>query len=193
VFWCGQSLFKYLPQYDAVFPRIARAVPGCQFVFIGHHVSEVTDLFRRRLEQAFASRGLAAGDHCVVLPRLDEQKFAAAIGACDVILDSIGWSGCNSTFESLHHHLPIVTMTGALMRGRHTMAILQMMGVTETIAATLDGYVETAVRLATDASWRAEVTARMAANRAAVYRDRACIAALEAFLVEAAGAASTTN
>ena len=28
IFWCGQSLFKYLPQHDAVFPRIAREV-GC--------------------------------------------------------------------------------------------------------------------------------------------------------------------
>ena len=184
-FWCGQSLYKYLPQYDEIFPRIARAVAGCQFVFIGHHVSEITDLFRRRLDQAFAALGLAAMDHCVFLPRLDERRFAAAIGACDIILDSIGWSGCNSTIESLHHHLPIVTMTGAFMRGRHTMAILQMMDVTETITATVDDYVATAVRLATDASWRAEVKARMTANRPAVYRDRACIAALEAFLIKA--------
>src|SRR5262249_11544609 len=95
-FWCGQSLFKYLPQYDAVFPRIADAVPGCQFVFIGHHVSEVTDLFRQRLAQAFAAHGRSAAGHCVFLPRVSEAKFAAAIGACDAILDSIGWSGCNS-------------------------------------------------------------------------------------------------
>ena len=156
-------------------------------------MSEITDLFRRRLAQAFAVRGLAAADHCVFLPRLDEQRFAAAIGTCDVILDSIGWSGCNSTFESLHHHLPIVTMAGAFMRGRHTMAILRMMGVTETITETIDDYVATAARLATDAPWRAEVSARMAAHRDAVYRDRACIAALEAFLIEATSANSTTN
>ena len=49
----------------------------------------------------------------------------------------------------------------------------------------LDDYVATAGRLATDASWRAEVKARMTANRPAVYRDRACIAALEAFLIKA--------
>jgi predicted O-linked N-acetylglucosamine transferase (SPINDLY family) len=191
-FWCGQSLYKYLPQYDEVFPRIATAVPGCQFVFIGHHVFEITELFRRRLEQAFAARELAAAEHCVFLPRLDERRFGAAIGACDVILDSIGWSGCNSTFESLHHHLPIVTMPGAFMRGRHTTAILRMMGVTETIADTVDAYIATATRLATDASWRAEITARMAANRAAVYRDRACITALEAFLIEATGSAAAS-
>jgi predicted O-linked N-acetylglucosamine transferase (SPINDLY family) len=182
-FWCGQSLFKYLPQFDEVFPRIAREHADCQFVFVGHHAApDITRLFQQRLERAFDAFGLKATDHCVFLPRLDPQKFAAAIGCCDIILDSIGWSGCNSTFESLHHHLPIVTMAGRLMRGRHTMAILRMMNVTETITETLDHYVATAVRLATDADWRRQVSARMAAGRDAVYRDRACIEALEAFL-----------
>ena len=35
-FWSGQSLFKYLPQYDDVFVRIAQAVGDCQFVFLRH-------------------------------------------------------------------------------------------------------------------------------------------------------------
>jgi len=34
VYWSGQALYKYLPSYDAVFPRIAAAVGKCQFVFI---------------------------------------------------------------------------------------------------------------------------------------------------------------
>ena len=126
VFWCGQSLFKYLPQFDEVFPRIARETGDCQFAFIrygwGTHLDE---LFLRRLDRAFARFGLKAADHCVMLPRLNRNRFVAAIGQCDIVLDSIGWSGCNSTLEGLHHDLPIVTMTGSLMRGRHTMAILE--------------------------------------------------------------------
>jgi predicted O-linked N-acetylglucosamine transferase (SPINDLY family) len=186
VYWCGQSLFKYLPQFDAVFPRIAREAGDCQFVFIGHSAApEITALFHARLDKAFSLQALAASDHCVFLPRLDQQTFAAAIGCCDIILDSIGWSGCNSTFESLHHHLPIVTMTGRLMRGRHTMAILAMMDVTETIVETVDDYIAIAVRLARDADWRRAIAAQMAANRHRVYGDRACIEALEAFLIAA--------
>src|SRR5664279_927295 len=34
VYWCGQALYKYLPQFDEVFPRIVRAVGDCQFAFI---------------------------------------------------------------------------------------------------------------------------------------------------------------
>ena len=182
VFWCGQALFKYLPQFDQIFARIASEVPDCQFVFVRHGVEAITDAFRHRLATAFAASGRDATRHCVFLPRMNMQRFAAAIGACDVILDSIGWSGCNSTLESLPHDLPIVTMAGALMRGRHTMAILQMMGVTETITETVDDYVATAVRLAKDAPWRAAVSAAMAQGRGRITGDGACVRSLEAFL-----------
>src|ERR1019366_4808097 len=40
VFWSGQALYKYLPSYDQVFPRIAAAVGACQFVFIGFAKSD---------------------------------------------------------------------------------------------------------------------------------------------------------
>jgi predicted O-linked N-acetylglucosamine transferase (SPINDLY family) len=183
VFWCGQSLFKYLPQYDQVFARIARGAGDCQFAFIGYAKgNDVTAQFRRRLERAFAAAGLRADDHCIFLGRLDQRRFAAAIGACDIVLDSIGWSGCNSTLEGLPYGLPVVTLRGALMRGRHSTAILDMMGVGETVAATVVDYVSIAVRLAGDLGWRRAISERMAASAVRVYRDRACIAALETFL-----------
>lgn len=56
------------------------------------------------------------------LPRLDPDMFMSAMGQCDIFLDSIDWSGCNSTMESLAYDLPIVTMPGTLMRGRHSAA-----------------------------------------------------------------------
>ncbi|HEY2137099.1 MAG TPA: hypothetical protein VGH49_14500 [Xanthobacteraceae bacterium] len=187
VYWGCQSLPKYLPQFDAVFARIAGEVGDCQFVFIefagGAHV---TELFRARLDRAFAALGLRAAEHCVVLPRLDPDRFVAALGRCDIVLDSIGWSGCNSTLESLAHDLPIVTLAGTQMRGRHTAAILAMMGLGDMVASTLDEYIATAVRLGRNADERAAAAARVAANKHRVYRDRACIAALEEFLDGAA-------
>jgi len=186
-FWSGQSLFKYLPQYDEVFPRIAKQAGDCQFVFIEYLRSRhVTAIFRERLERAFAAHGLKADDHCIILPRLSPERFIAAIEPCDIVLDSIGWSGFNSTLEGLTHALPIVTMAGPLMRGRHTAAVLKMMSVTETIAETIDDYVAAAVRLANDESWRMAIKSRIAENKARVYRDQTCIRALEDFLDRAA-------
>jgi protein O-GlcNAc transferase len=183
IYWSGQSLFKYLPQFDQVFPRIAREVGECQFVFIQfQRGTYLNERFSQRLDKAFAAFGLRATDYCVLLPRLDVRRFMAAIGQCDIVLDSIGWSGCNSTLESLQHNLPIVTMTGSLMRGRHTTAILKMMGVNETIASTVDDYVSTAIRLARDVSWRMAFKNKISENKHRVYRDTACVLALEDFL-----------
>ena len=185
-FWCCQSLPKYLPQFDEVFARIATEVPGSQFTFIEFAGGRgVTEIFRGRLDRAFQAVGLKAADHCVFLPRLAPDHFAAAIGQCDVVLDSIGWSGCNSILESLVHNVPIVTLPGDTMRARHTAAILEMMGIRETTARTVDDYVSIAVSLGRDAEKRAEFSARIANKKQIVYRDRDCIAALEAFLDKA--------
>ena len=81
-------------------------------------------------------------------------------------------------------------MPGAFMRGRHSAAILQMMGVTDTIAETIDDYVAIAARLANDPTERQALRERMKASEHKVYRDRACITALEDFLDRAAADAS---
>jgi len=181
-YWCAQSLFKYLPQYDDVFPRIAKQAGDCQFVFIRHSTDGVTELIQTRLERAFASHGLKAEDHCVFLQGMEMARFAAASAQCDVMLDSIGWSGGNTTLEAIGQDLPVVTFEGELMRGRVSAGILRMMGIPEGVAGTIDDYVALGVRIATDPAWRAELKRRVGESKHRLYRDRACIAALEDFL-----------
>jgi len=183
VFWCGRSLYTYLPEFDQVFPRIAQSVPDAQFAFIEYQKgTHVTKQFSERLDQAFAKLGLNYKDYCLFLRRLSQPEFSAAARLCDIVLDSIGWSGANSTMESLPHSLPVVTMPASMMRGRHAPAILTMIGVTETIAATLDDYVDIAIRLALEQDWRAAIRQKMRENSHRAYRDMDCIGALEEFM-----------
>jgi protein O-GlcNAc transferase len=186
VFWCGQSLFKYHPKYDFVFARIAKLVGNCQFVFIKHaKEAAVADLFHRRLDSVFSEWGLTASDHCLFIDSLTTDRYVAAMGACDIFLDSIGWSGFNSTSESLVHNLPIVTFRGALMRGRHSTAILNRIGVGETVADSIDEYVSIATRLATNSGERGRISLEIDRNKHRAYRDRDCIARLEDFIENA--------
>jgi protein O-GlcNAc transferase len=186
VFWSAQSLYKYLPQYDEVFARIAGAVPDSQFVFLRHFGGPtITSIVHQRIERSFAAAGRNAADHCVFLDRLSQNRFVAAAGLADIFLDSIGWSACNSALESLAHDLPIVTLEGPMMRGRHSAAILRMLEVPETVAATLDDYVAIAVRLARDLPARRALVDRMAARKHRLYYDRAPVTALEDFLEHA--------
>jgi predicted O-linked N-acetylglucosamine transferase (SPINDLY family) len=183
VYWCAQSLPKYLPGFDDVFARIAAEVPNSQFAFIGFGGGRgITELFKARLARTFAAVGLKAENHCVFLPRLAPDRFVAAIGQCDVVLDSIGWSGCNSILESLAHNLPVVAFEGEWMRGRHAAAILRMMRVEGTTARSTEEYVSIAGALGRDEGLRRKISERMAEGKHRVYRDRECIAGLESFL-----------
>jgi predicted O-linked N-acetylglucosamine transferase (SPINDLY family) len=187
VFWCGQSLYKFLPRHDDVFPRIALQAGDCRFLFIGfRHGRHVNDVFQARLTAAFAAHGLRAEDYCVMLPFMGRSDFVATYAASDIFLDSIGWSGCNTTLESLSHDLPIVTMAGAFMRGRHGAGILRQLGVADLVCGNVEEYCALAVRLACDRAWRETVGRRINAGKRLLYRDLAPVVALGDFLEAAA-------
>jgi protein O-GlcNAc transferase len=182
LYLCCQSLFKYLPQYDEIYPHIARGVGNCQFLFISHKSSFMTERFRRRLAEAFSRFDLSIDDYVVFLPQLDAGRYNAVNSLSDIYLDSVGWSGCNSTLEAIACDLPVITLPGALMRGRHSFAILTMMGLQDTAASTLEEYIELAVTLGRDPVLRENISGKIAERKHLVYRDRSCIEALENFL-----------
>ncbi|MFZ3138326.1 MAG: tetratricopeptide repeat protein [Thermodesulfovibrionales bacterium] len=183
LYLCCQSLFKYLPQYDEVFPRIAQQIGDCQLLFISNPRSaNLTKQFRLRVEQAFIKFNLNPKDYIVFLPFLNTVQYGTLNNICDVFLDSIGWTGHNSTFEAIACNLPVVTLSGKLMRARHTFAILTMMDLTETIANSIDDYISLAARLGKDSGWRKRISEKIAANKHRLYKDRTCITALEGFL-----------
>jgi predicted O-linked N-acetylglucosamine transferase (SPINDLY family) len=184
VYWCGQSLYKYLPQHDDLFAAIAARTPGGRFVFIEFPGSpELTRRFQARLASAFADRGLSAERACVFLPRMSADEHLAAIGCADVVLDSIGWSGCNSLLDALVHALPIVTLPGETMRARHGAAILRAIGLDQLIAPTKPAYVDLAVALASPGA-RAAVS-RMMRQGLSHLNDAAPVAELERRLIAA--------
>jgi protein O-GlcNAc transferase len=187
VFWSGQALYKYLPQYDVVFPRIAAQLGRCQFVFIAFAKSQaVTEAFRRRLWGAFAVAGLDAAEHVVILPAMSQPDYLGAVGLADVILDTPAWSGGKSTLDCLVWDPAIVTWPGPFMRARHTAAILRRIGCEATIAGSLDDYVSIAVRLGRDPVWRAKVRQAVALGKHRAFDNASYLRALETFLTEAA-------
>ena len=188
LYLCCQSLFKYLPQYDAVYPRIAQQVGDCQFLFISDKNigPSLVEQFSLRIHEAFNQFGMNPDDYIVFLPFLSPDRYKAINRLSDIYLDSIGWSGCNSTFEALASNLPVITFPGKFMRGRHSAAILTMMGMRETVASTIDEYIALAVKLGLDSEWRRQMSEKIADSKDLIYNDRSCITALENFLEKAA-------
>jgi predicted O-linked N-acetylglucosamine transferase (SPINDLY family) len=187
VFWSGQALYKYLPRYDAIFPRIAAALGRCRFVFIAFAKSKaLTDMFRARLGAAFAAAGLDSDRYVTILPPLSQRDYLVGVARADIVLDTPGWSGGKSTLDCLAADPAIVTLPGRFMRGRHTAAILRHIGCEATIAGSEEEYVSIAVRLARDLVWRADIRRTVASGKHRAFGDLTYVRALEAFLADAA-------
>ncbi len=185
VFWCPQSLFKYQPRFDNVFARIAAGAPSARFLFIDYRTGRAaTAPFIDRLETSFKLAGLDMRAHCRFAPRLSQAEFVAMAALGDAVLDSIEWSGFNSTLESLAHDLPLVSYEGTFMRGRHSAAVLRRLGLPELVAGDIDGYVAIAQRLANDPAYRWEIRSRIAAAKPCLVADRDYAAALNRTLLD---------
>jgi len=201
VYLSCQLTYKYLPQHDRLFPEIALRVPQAQFVFIlrstkfNNSPLSLQAKFKQRLQQAFTKVGLNSEDYCIILPGQDWESYTSLLQIADVFLDTLSFSGGHTTFEAVASNLPIVTSPGELMRARQSSGILQMLGVTDTIAQNEAEYIDIAVRLGLDEGRRKEISQRMSWRHDYLFEDKTCVRGLEEFyqqVVQEKLAAQTT-
>lgn len=176
-----QSLFKYLPKYDYIFAAIAQQVTQSQFVFVGHWSSAITEKFRDRLQRAFGKFGLDSEAYCVILPRQSKLDYWNLQLLSDIFLDTLGFTGLMTTLDAVACNLPIVTCAGEFMRSRQSAGVLQMLKATETVAMDESTYIQIAIRLGLEQSWREAIAQKMQSHHTYLDDDRACIFGLEEF------------
>lgn len=184
LYLCVQSLFKYLPRYDALLARIAAAVPTARFAFLGHPRAAVTAAFSKRLGAEFARHGVVFDARAVFLPRLSHSDYLAVNLAADVFLDTPEWSGGNTTLEAIACGLPVVTLPGTFMRGRHSAAILEQLGAGENVASSEDDYVAIASMLGLDPSRRSRARAHVEVHAdSTVFEQRTAVQSFESWVI----------
>ncbi len=154
LYLCPQSLFKIHPENDALYLDILERDPEAVLVFFAAPGTQVTQAFAQRLTRGMASRGLAPRSQIKFLPQINTDAFRAVLGLADVVLDTLHWSGGNTSLDALAVGAPIVTLPGSFMRGRQSMAMLEILGVPELIAASPAEYVAKATQLAGDVGLR---------------------------------------
>ena len=172
---CPQSLFKIHPDNDAVFVALLEADPQGQLVFCAEPGQPVTIDFQARIERALTQ---AAIDPTRISwqPMRRERDFRALLSVCDVMVDTLHWSGGNTSLDALAAGLPIVTVPGRFLRGRQSAAMLQILGLPELVAEDIDSLVATAVRVATR---RDAISAHITRNLAQLFERNEPIRALE--------------
>jgi CRISPR-associated protein Csy1 len=175
---CPQSLFKIHPDNDALFVRVLAALPQARLVlFRGRHPA-LTAAYLERVRAAASDAGIALQDRVHVLAHASHANYLRVNRVCDLMLDTLHWSGGNTSLDAIACALPIVTQPGRFMRGRQSAAMLRLMGVPDAIARDDDEYVRIAARLGSDAAVRADLRARIVASRPVLFDDPAPVAAL---------------
>ncbi len=145
-----QSLFKLHPDNDAVFADIARRDPAAAFVFFDSRESGAQETFGARIVRAFGEAGIDPAGRTLFLPPRDRAAYLQVNMACDVMLDTLHFSGGNTSLDALHAGLPVVSCPGRFMRGRQSMAMLKHLGCDGLIAQSPPQLAALAVEIAND-------------------------------------------
>ena len=102
------------------------------------------------LYQAFAAHGVAAERIELAGFCADKAEHLDLYNTVDIALDTYPYNGTTTTCEALWMGVPVLTRRGELHASRVSAAILDHIGVEETIAADETTFVELAVQLAND-------------------------------------------
>jgi CRISPR-associated protein Csy1 len=174
---CPQSLFKIHPATDALLARVLAAAPAARLVvFEGRHPA-LTAKFRARVDAAFAREGVRAAERVIVLPQCGHDDYMRINAVCDAMLDTLRWSGGNTSLDALAAGLPVVTLPGRFMRGRQSAGMLQLIGLGDLVARDEDGYVRLAARLASDRAFHDEQARRTREAAGRIFADAAPVRA----------------
>jgi CRISPR-associated protein Csy1 len=176
-----QSIYKIHPDNDLLLAGVLAADPQGSVLFFGGHTRETTEQFLQRFAGVLDRRGMDIRERAILLPITSRETYLRINTACDVMLDSLHWSGGNTSLDAIAVGLPVVTLPGRFMRGRQTYGMLRVAGVPELIAEDQRSYVALACRLARDAAFRASVVHRLQAGKARLFDDRSAIDAMQAF------------
>ena len=156
---------KVSPQVRRAWGRIMNAVTGSRLIlhaYEGRH--------RERFVREFGDMGIVA-ERIEFVDFLELPQYLELHRRVDVVLDTFPYPGGTTTCDSLWMGVPVVSLAGERGGGaglafmRSGLSILSNVGLPELAAETEEGYVETAVGLATDlprlAALRAGLRERM--------------------------------
>lgn len=178
-----QSLFKIHPDNDAMLVEILQRDPDGTLVMFAGQAQAALNIFIARLQRKFGEAGLSPQGRVKILPDVGRADYQRINQLCDLMLDTVHWSGGNTSLDALAVGLPIVTLPGEFMRGRQSMAMLRMMQCEELIVPSREAFVETACRLGRDAAARSRLSARILDARTMIFDDDRPLAALAGFLL----------
>lgn len=177
-----QSAFKVHPDNDDLFARILHARPEADIVMFVDAAPENTAALGARLARVMHRYGVDWPSRHHLLPRGDHQRYLAVNRLCDLMLDTLHWSGGNTSLDAIAMGLPVVTLPGAYMRGRQSLAMLEIVGELQSVVTTTDEYIQCATTMIGDTQSRDALRGALNVKAPRLFGDESATVALATLL-----------
>lgn len=128
-----QSAFKIHPDNDEVFAELLELAPDAQLLlFATAPRLDAGRLMQRLRARLGPDRMMRVHAH----PPVARSRFLEILSSADLMLDTLHWSGGNTSLDALRAGLRIATTRGRFMRGRQSAAMLQALNRPDWIACS---------------------------------------------------------
>lgn len=176
---CPQTLFRFHPDFDPILAEILARDPVGEVVMIEGQHRHWGELLRKRFRQTLSIALLA---RIRFLLGMNTTDYLNLLTICDVMLDPFHFSSGNAAYEAFAMGTPIVTLPSRFLRGRITYSLYKKMGVMDCVANSPQHYVEIALRLGTNSSYRQQIKAKILVANQVLYEGKEAVQKLEQFL-----------
>ena len=145
-FYILQSLFKFLPKYDYLLGILLEQNKNSTISFLKDRDPYYTKIFTERL---LKNKKIKKNFNRVIFldGHNEKFKFIDKLTEHKIVIDTIGWSGGNTSLEALFLNKPIITLKGKTLRSNHTAAFLKEIDLEVLIAKNYNEYLQLANKL----------------------------------------------
>lgn len=168
---CAQALFKWQPEFIDAVGQILERLPQAKLYFFAVERATPVDIWLATLGEMWRERGIDVSSRLRPLPETSRSGFLHQLARADLALDTFGFSGGQTSVDTLTVGLPVVTLPGLFMRGRQTAAMLRLLDLATLCARDSADYVNRVCELAADEHERRTISKKMTANVHLLFDD----------------------
>ena len=170
-FYIPQALFKFLPKYDHLLGVLLEQNKNSTISIIKDKDPYYTKIFVERL---LKNKKINKNFKRIFFLNGQDKKFNFIDKLMEhkIVMDTVGWSGGNTSIEAIYLNKPIITLEGNTLRGNHTSAILKQINLEILIAKNYSEYLALAKKINDDENFYNFVVEKIKTNKKFLFRKQ---------------------
>jgi predicted O-linked N-acetylglucosamine transferase (SPINDLY family) len=161
VYFCSQSLFKILPDFDQILKKILEKDKKAQLIFIRDQWNVWNKILFNRWKKSI-NKNL---DRIKFIDRLSVDDFINLSGNSNVLLDPVYFGSGNSFIETFTYGTPMVTFPSSFLRSRLVMGLYKQLKINDpSVVNSNEDYINLSIELANNRKKNQEIRNQIIEN-----------------------------